>query len=114
MLQIAYKRSIASNKLKLFVGSVPEILQDMANHLLASLDGTTVNITSNMTIIHHQFGETWALNRRYWIFQYESFVQEILQDMADGVDYKVSNEATFDSPEEEEKARKVKTNKNFT
>ena len=68
-----------------------------------------MNVNSNMTTIHNEFGESWAVNRRDWIFAYESFVQEILQDMEDGVEYEASYEATFDTPELEEAAKQVST-----
>ena len=73
------------------------------------LDGVTVDVNSNMTTIHNEFGETWAVNRRDWIFSHESFVQEILQDLEDGVEYEASYAATFDTPELEEAAKQVRT-----
>ena len=66
-----------------------------------------MDVNSTMSTIHALFGETWAVNRRDWIFAYESFVQEILQDMEDGVEYEASYEATFDTPELEAAAKQV-------
>ena len=77
------------------------------NDVIQCLDGTTVDVESDLSAIHSQFGETWAVENSDWIFKNDQFVQGIEQDIQDGASYEASYEITFESNELKIQAEEV-------
>ena len=70
-------------------------------------DGEIVRVNSSMSTIHDQFGETWSVEKKDWIFKHRPFYKEILKDLEEGSSYKASYALSFETTEQEEEAREV-------
>ena len=64
-------------------------------------------LTSNMTDIHHTFGNKWKVGRDQWIFAAAS-QGELENDVAYESSYTPVYEASFDNPDLERQAKKVR------
>ncbi|XP_075252291.1 mucin-like protein isoform X3 [Convolutriloba macropyga] len=68
-------------------------------------DGSLMPLTSNMTDIHHTFGNKWKVGRDQWIFAAAS-QGELENDVAYESSYTPVYEASFDNPDLERQAKK--------
>ncbi|XP_075244164.1 uncharacterized protein LOC142338341 isoform X2 [Convolutriloba macropyga] len=76
---------------------------DMSNDL-ALKNETFLPLTSNMTFIHHNFGDSWKVERDMWLFAIDSRMT-IDDDIEIGSPFTPVYEAVFQNPQIESKAK---------